>query len=149
LRFAPIVLLCFAPACATVHPAPSSATRQELLEVERAFSRASQAHGAPAAFADNLAVEAVELAGSGPPIHGRDAIVASLQAKPGSTSSLTWEPDDAAVAEAGDLGYTWGHYTLTTQAAGKPPSTEQGKYLTIWRRDRSSQRWQAVVDIGN
>jgi ketosteroid isomerase-like protein len=120
----------------------------ELLSVERAFAHLSGERGAAAAFAAYMAPEAVEL-GSGAPKRGRDLIVTALQPKPGSTFTLNWEPEEASVAASGDLGYTWGHYTFVSTPEGKPATTEHGKYLTIWRRDGATRRWQAIVDIGS
>ncbi len=47
--------------------------------------------------------------------------------------SLSWRPDQAVVADAGDLGWTSGRYVNTTQSSGGPVNTE-GRYVTVWRR---------------
>lgn len=46
---------------------------------------------------------------------------------------LTWDPDQAVVSAAGDLGWTSGRYQTTSQGP-QGPVTSEGRYLTIWRR---------------
>jgi ketosteroid isomerase-like protein len=47
----------------------------------------------------------------------------------------------AEAARAGDLGYTWGSYTI----GPKPKPTQQGFYIRIWQRERNGQ-WNVVLD---
>ncbi len=47
----------------------------------------------------------------------------------------------AEAARAGDLGYTWGSYTVGP--ARKP--TQQGFYIRVWQRERNGQ-WHVVLD---
>jgi ketosteroid isomerase-like protein len=110
------------------------------MDLERAFARESVEKGTAIAFRDNLAEDAVELAG-GQAIVGRDAIARALEDAPGAPRAvLDWAPEDASVS--GDLGYTWGHYTLAS--SGK---SEHGKYLSVWRRGAGGV-WKVVADIG-
>ncbi|MGD8495111.1 MAG: nuclear transport factor 2 family protein [Gemmatimonadales bacterium] len=64
-----------------------------------------------------------------------------------STFSLTWDPVYAEVSASGELGYTVGRYT-TSVGAGDEASTEQGTYLTVWRRQDDGS-WKVQADIGN
>jgi|ERR1019366_3583284 ketosteroid isomerase-like protein len=130
-------------ACSPAMRTPSvdpAAERVRLLEVERGFSRESVERGMATAFREHLAEDAVELAGA-QPIHGREAIAKALEDPPGGPrTQLEWSPEDGLVS--GDLGYTWGHYTLT--ANGK---SEHGKYLSVWRRGEGGV-WKVIADIG-
>ena len=56
--------------------------------------------------------------------------------------SLAWTPTSASVSSSGDLGYTVGTYVAS--AGG---TTENGKYLAIWRKHDGS--WKVVEDIFN
>ena len=47
----------------------------------------------------------------------------------------------AESARSGDLGYTWGGYSIGP--AKKP--TEQGFYVRVWQRERNGQ-WAVVMD---
>lgn len=64
-----------------------------------------------------------------------------------STFTLTWDPVYAEVSASGDLGYTVGRYT-TSVGAGDAADTEQGTYLTVWRRQDDGS-WKVQADIGN
>ena len=48
----------------------------------------------------------------------------------------------AESARSGDLGYTWGSYTLGP--AQKP--TQRGFYVRVWQRERNGQ-WNVVMDV--
>ena len=48
----------------------------------------------------------------------------------------------AEAARSGDLGYTWGSYSLGP--AQKP--TQKGFYIRIWQRERNGQ-WNVVMDV--
>jgi ketosteroid isomerase-like protein len=130
-------------ACSPEPRAPSvdlAAERAKLLDIERGFSRESMDKGVATAFRDHLAEDAVELAGA-QPLHGREAIARALEDPPGGPrTQLEWAPEDGTVS--GDLGYTWGHYTLTTN--GK---SDHGKYLSVWRRGQGGV-WKVIADIG-
>jgi len=56
---------------------------------------------------------------------------------------LSWEPLDADIAASGDLGYTYGIYTVHL-----PDSTILGTYATVWKKNLNGQ-WKFVLDVGN
>lgn len=59
---------------------------------------------------------------------------------------LDWHPAIAAVARAGDLGFTTGPYTITGRApAVRDPS--HGMFFSIWRRQADGS-WRVIVDGG-
>lgn len=79
-----------------------------------------------------------------PAVKGTDAIrkaFTEMSAAPGF--SITWKAANADVSSAGDVGYTTGTYTSTMGGA-----TEQGKYVTVWKKDVSGD-WKVVEDIFN
>jgi len=51
------------------------------------------------------------------------------------------------VSAAGDLGYTAGAYELTVNDATGKPTTEKGKYVTVWKKVNG--QWMVVRDIFN
>jgi len=57
--------------------------------------------------------------------------------------SLTFEPTKSDVSTAGDVGYTSGTYKATTSGA-----TEEGKYITVWKK-QSNGDWKVMEDIFN
>jgi ketosteroid isomerase-like protein len=60
---------------------------------------------------------------------------------------LTFASDRVQVAEAGDLAYSRGHYSMTTtDKATNKPTTGDGTYLTIYQK-QSDGSWKAVEDF--
>ena len=53
---------------------------------------------------------------------------------------MTGESLNAEAARSGDLGFTYGRYTLTGDPA------ERGHYVRIWTRNRSGQ-WKLALDV--
>ncbi len=61
---------------------------------------------------------------------------------------MAWEPQKGEVAQSGDLGYTWGKYTVETKDKDGKPVKSHGKYLNVWKKQANGS-WKVVVDIGN
>jgi ketosteroid isomerase-like protein len=57
--------------------------------------------------------------------------------------SIRWSPAKADVGSSGDLGYTAGSYRLTRNDPKGTPSTENGKYVEVWKKDPSGN-WKVV-----
>lgn len=57
--------------------------------------------------------------------------------------SLEFEPTTSDVAASGDIGYTTGTYKASMNGAA-----EQGKYVTIWKKQSDGQ-WKVRADIYN
>jgi len=83
-----------------------------------------------------------------PAMTGEKAIrdgIGPLFKAPGFT--VSWKPTRAEVSSSGDLGYTVGTYELTVHNAAGLPSTENGKYLSTWKKIDGA--WKALDDTGN
>ena len=76
------------------------------------------------------------------PIVGKEALEYLKQAVD-SSFTLTWEPQEAIVAESGELGYTYGLYNFTDK-----DTSFQGTYVSIWRK-QADGNWKYVLDSGN
>ena len=126
-------------------PLDQSGLTSELLETDRAFAARSVEAGAARAFEEFLAEDALQLPDDQPPLAGRAAIVASLEA-PSGEWVLDWEPETARVGDGGTMGWTWGTWVL--EPAGGDSERRHGKYLNVWKRGRDG-RWRVVVDMGN
>jgi ketosteroid isomerase-like protein len=95
-------------------------------------------------FASYLAANAIFYVPGAPAHRGADAFkraFGELSKIPGF--SLKWMAEKADVALSGDLGYSTGTYTATFG-----DTTDQGKYLTIWRK-QSDGSWKVAEDIFN
>jgi len=121
-----------------------AADKEEILQVDRAFSAMSKAKGTKTAYLNFLSKAAVQLSSDEPPIRGLKAITAGMEDNP--SDSLFWIPQDGKVAESGDLAYSWGLYTFVYEKDGKK-TYEYGKYATVWIKEDG--KWKAVLDAGN
>lgn len=59
--------------------------------------------------------------------------------------SLTWEPTEAKVAASGDLGYTYGTFTLTVSGSDGQPVSRGGSYMCVWEKTADG-RWQCALE---
>jgi ketosteroid isomerase-like protein len=121
--------------------APSGDVSQ-LLTADREFSAYSASNGRNAAFLKYASDEAVMLRPNGYPIEGMNSIKKMVTSVSDTAFTLTWEPMKGVLAESGELGYTYGIYTLTLKDA-----VRQGSYITIWKK--VDGKWKFVFDAGN
>jgi len=117
---------------------------QELMETDLAFSEMSREEGMNSAFAAYCAENGVLLRPGSMPIVGSSEISALLNRNDDSSFELTWEPLHARVAESGDLGYTYGLYTIRLKTAD---TVSMGTYVSVWAKENGVWKW--VLDTGN
>src|SRR5713101_9070419 len=82
-----------------------------------------------------------------PILTGKDAIRGGLKPMMSDPNfAVTFGATKVDVAKSGDLGYTQRTYSMTTSnPKTKAPVTEQGKYLTVYRKQVDGT-WKAVED---
>ena len=115
-----------------------------LLEADRSFSKLSDEKGMKAAFIEFIDSNGVLLKPDQLPIAGANAIDYLIQQND-TGFILTWQPHDGFVAASGELGYTYGIYSL------KPSGRDTvfyGTYVTIWKKQKNGA-WKFVLDSGN
>ncbi|NQT27423.1 DUF4440 domain-containing protein [candidate division KSB1 bacterium] len=118
-----------------------------LLKTDWSFAKMSLEQGAAEAFKTYLAEDAKWLPAAGDPVEGIQTIYDIM--KPGYENILFgWEPKEAVVSISGDLGYTWGEYSMTIQNENDIPYILSGKYVNIWRKNDQGE-WRVVINIGN
>jgi ketosteroid isomerase-like protein len=135
-----LLAACAAPPAAPPHA--SDVAREGVASAERAFARYSVEHGMRAAFLEYFAEDGVNFA----PDPGNTK--ARFRARPEGIEPfvLDWHPAIAAVARAGDLGFTTGPFTITGRApAVREPA--QGMFFSVWQR-QTDGRWRVIVDGG-
>ena len=125
-------------------PAMMDSLRNDLLKTDIAFSELSEQKGRNAAFAEYAADNATLLRPFSRPLTGRDSIKSMLAMHPDSSYKLTWTPISADVARSGEIGFTYGTYSLDIKNVGK----EEGTYATVWHKD-STKTWKFILDTGN
>lgn len=124
----------------------AKATAAELLRVDAAFAQTAKERSIGEAFRSYAAADATELPMGESPVHGREAIAQSFEKIP--AGSLLWTPVAADIAHSGDLGYTWGTFSLQSKDADGKPQVTHGKYTTVWKKQPDGS-WKFVMDIGN
>jgi ketosteroid isomerase-like protein len=122
----------------------SEAMVRELLEADMAFSDLSIEKGMNHAFIYFCANDAVLLRNKAMPLKGAESISESLSLNDDKAYSLSWEPLHATVAKSGDLGYTYGTFTMTLKETG---AISKGTYVSVWIMEEGSWKW--VLDSGN
>ena len=122
------------PALAPVRPAPAIATTPaDVLDAERAFVAVAR-EGVARAYREHGAAGILLLRAGAARAEGVDA-AAALAAR----HALAWEPAEAFVSEAGDLGYVYG-------AALPLGAEDSAGYLRVWRR-RPDAGWEIALDV--
>lgn len=121
--------------------------KEELIEVDREFSELSSKIGSHGAFLNYLDDSCVLLRPNRNPIIGRQAIQ-SIYNNSDTSYVLTWEPLAADVARSGDLGYTYGIFTIKMDSPTGEKVEKQGTYASVWKKDKTGN-WKFVLDTGN
>ncbi|HEU4552263.1 MAG TPA: hypothetical protein VFS25_05495 [Chitinophaga sp.] len=136
------IFLFMLAACRPAAPGGAGKDREALLHADIAFSSLSKEKGMRLAFLAYADSAAVLLRQHHYPIVGPE-VVKYIERMNDSGFTLTWKPSFAQVAASGELGYTYGVYTFSTA-----DTTEQGTYVTIWRKNAAGG-WKYVLDSGN
>ena len=115
-----------------------------MMDADRSFSKLSQQQGMRTAYMQYLDSTGVLLRPNTMPLIGADAID-YISMGNDSAFTMTWEPKGAHLAEAGDLGYTYGIYSIQPT---NMDTTLYGTYVSIWKRQPDGS-WKFVLDTGN
>jgi len=127
-----------------IRPQPS---HEPLLEADLAFAQATARKGVEG-FKSFLAEDVATLRPDQPVIRGKDAVAARWATLLNNSAlSIRWRPLEAAIAGAGDLGYTIGSYEITRTDGQEKQIVGTGKYVTIWRKQRDGS-WKVAFDSG-
>ncbi len=143
ILFVNILLIVLLASCQAGNHAANSAS-EALMSADTAFSTLSEKQGLTAAFRQYAASDSPLLPENQAAITGKGAILGNLKAMPAG-STLSWSPQ--AAEASGDLGYSWGIYTLTGKNSEGQATAAYGKYLSVWKR-REGQ-WRLLVMMVN
>jgi ketosteroid isomerase-like protein len=139
-----LAALAFAAALLTGCPLSTpQKSGDDLVTVDKAFSARSAKDGPRAAFEAYFAEDAKILNQYRTGPAGIQDMFRQLPAD----ATLTWEPSAVNVSSDGDLGYTWGRYTLLLPRAGHGgrPFMQMGYYSTVWKRGGLGT-WKVAVE---
>lgn len=126
------------------NPSGLEKLRQELMDADLAFSELSSEKGMNHAFISYCAEDGVLLRPESMPVTGKAAISELVSQNDDSAFQLTWEPLDAKVSKSGDLGFTYGIFTMELKDG---TASQQGTYVSVWIKEKDG--WKFVLDTGN
>jgi ketosteroid isomerase-like protein len=118
--------------------------KQEMMDADRSFSELSKEKGMNHAFETYCAEDGVILRPENMPYVGKQTIKELLQGSNDEALLLTWEPSDGKVSRSGDLGFTYGIYTMALKDGSK---SMQGTYVSVWVKEDG--QWRFALDTGN
>lgn len=127
--------------------AVSADQTNEILAVDRAFSKIAAAQGRDVAYQLYMAENPVSLEQGQNPKYGKEAILQGfLPLENGAQVTVSWVPAAGKVSESEDLAYTWGVYTYQLKHEGNI-STSTGKYLSVWVKEKGD--WKLATEMSN
>jgi len=120
--------------------------KQQVLTADRNFSKMASEKGVAEAFLYYADEKVIKPNAGQQPLVGKFALLEWYKNNP-VNYSLTWEPLKAEAS--GNLGYTFGGYTLTMKTSdGLRDTIQYGNYVSIWKRKKDGS-WRYVLDTGN
>ena len=141
-----IGIVCFALFLSCNHKTDVVKEKQDLIEVDKAFSTLSEKIGIHKAFLQTIDSSCVLLRRNLKPIVGSNAIVTLFKKGDDSQYTMVWKPLSAEVAASGDMGFTYGIYELSIKKGDTPP--KKGTYVSIWKKNLDG-KWKLWLDTGN
>lgn len=118
--------------------------RAEMIAAEISFSEMSKTKGTRAAIMQFIDSNGVLLRPNSFPLIGADAIDFISQSND-SAYTMIWQPKGGNIAESGELGYTFGVYSLLLK---NKDSAMHGTYVNVWKKQADGS-WKLLLDSGN
>ena len=115
----------------------------DLFKADRRFSETAVKTGFNKAFIEYAHPDAVLLRKNRMPIVGKQSIAGIYENLDTTGIRFSWEPLSGDIAKSGELGYTYGIYTVRQDTL-----IEKGTYVSIWKKDKNGD-WKYVLDTGN
>lgn len=137
-----LIYVFFLSSCKPKPEPGSPVTIDSLVAADIAFSDMSQEKGMKNAFIEYLDNEGILLRPNHLPVKGADAIDFLSQVND-TAYTLKWIPEGAQISTGGDLGFTYGIYTLEAQ-----DTVFKGTYVNIWKKQPGG-KWKFVMNSSN
>ena len=140
-----IIMICIIISCNTKKSSTNSVDNTfQLLDTDRSFSKLSEQKGIKFALIQFIDNKGVFLRPGTFPLIGGQALNYISQLDDNSYM-MTWEPRGGSVASSGELGYTYGVYSL------KPNNKDTilyGTYVSVWKK-QADGNWKFVLESQN
>ena len=137
-----LLLLLMTTACSSTDRVNPERDKEEIIRTEAAFAAMAVEDGIATAFYSYAADSAV-ISRGGKLLDGRESIRDYYLENLMAGTALTWEPDFADVS--GDIGYTWGKYTMSVPDSAGGQKVTHGIFHTVWKRQPDGS-WRFVWD---
>jgi ketosteroid isomerase-like protein len=122
--------------------------RTVLINIDKGWSDLSQKKGFYKSRLEFLTENSIDLTDGKMPIEGKKAIEVYVLTHKDTTANVVWKPLRAEVAASGEIGYTFGGWTMKTANKFGNDTTIYGSYITIWHKQPDGS-WKYVIDGGN
>jgi len=126
--------------CCFLYSTVTAQSVQEVVNAERSFAQHALSHSIKQAFLQYLDSNGVVFTEGGE----QNGIKFWGRAHE-TEAKLQWYPVYAAIAAAGDLGFTTGPFEFRQTLTG--PLLGAGQYTTVWRKTEKGE-WKFLVDLG-
>ncbi len=123
-------------------PVVKETSVNEIINADLAFADMSKQAGMKNAFIDYMDNEGILLRPDHLPVKGADAIDFLSQVND-TSYTVSWVPEGAQISKSGDLGFTYGIYTLKGQV-----TTLKGTYVNVWKK-QADGKWKFVMNTSN
>jgi uncharacterized protein (TIGR02246 family) len=143
-----VALFLFVSICTRLAAETKSADEQRIRDLEAQWSEAATAK-AVEKVVSFYAEGAIVLPPNAPAANTQEAIRqlwTGLFGTPGA--SISWRTTKVELAKSGDMAYATGGYEFTMNDPGGKPTTEHGKYITVWKK-QADGKWRCAADIWN
>ena len=118
---------------------------EALKDIDREFSAYSRDSGIKKAFLEYLDQNGILLRPDNYPLEGADAFD-NLSQIDDSKAEISWQVSGGDVAKSGDLGYTYGIYTVLDKQS--KDALQQGTYSMVWKKQKNGN-WRLVLGSGS
>lgn len=140
-----MVILAFLAASTTFSQKDSlEIWKDQIRKTEQEFAAMVKDQGIKPAFLKYATQEAV-LMRNNTLIIGKSEIQKHFEKQPPLDGNLSWTPEFIDVSKSGDLGYTYGYYTLSIKDSTDRTTSQRGVFHTIWKRQPNGS-WRFVWD---
>lgn len=143
-------ILLISAGCQKPGPSPETkaAAERAIHDTEVAWSKTAEAKDMEK-FVSYYADDGSLFVPNAPVATGKEAIHAAAKNMFGMPGfALTFSGNKVEAAASGDIGYTYGAYSLTMNGPDGKPMTDRGKYVTVFKKQADGS-WKAVADIFN
>lgn len=140
-----LIIILFTSSCARQFKmVAQQKIKDEIVQTEANFEKMAREKGIEKAFLHFAAAEAVMMRND-KILKGKENFKSYFKNPIWENAKLQWKPDFVDVAESGDLGYTYGSYTLKYIDSEGKEQTSNGIFHTVWKKQSDGQ-WKFVWD---